>query len=67
MPEAKIKIGRYPLNPAQSFAFRVMLEEYLDQLKKIEETETEKAFKRRIVEVHEMLHLTLAEKKYAKP
>jgi len=69
MPEAKIKIGRYHLNPAQSMTVRVALAAFEPILDRDTEDLTDHyaAYKRRTAEVMEMIQLTQLEKKYAKP
>jgi len=69
MPEAKIKIGRYHLNPAQSMTVRVALAAFEPSFDPAIEDLADHvaAYKRRTAEVMEMIHLTQLEKKYAKP
>ena len=69
MPEARIKIGRYYLNSAQSMTVRVALAAFVPVLDENADdlTDHEAAYKRRIAEVSEMIQLTILEHKHAKP
>jgi hypothetical protein len=72
MPEAKIKIGRFPLNTAQSMTVRVALQHFLSQLDDTEFSrdlgdDQDRLYKRRLTEINEMIVITQIEKKHAKP
>lgn len=69
MPEAKIKIGRYHLNSAQSMTVRVALASFVFEPDADDEQDAALAalYKRRVTEIFEMIQITTAEKKYAKP